>query len=245
MVKNKIENIWACDTCSSLFYVSAVILYGALTYFLFICPSFFYSFQPSFLFASSNLFLVHIYFVSRCVIRHVCSYQFKFDGNNFSSESFLFNSKSADIISSDFDPWVRLKNKYSFCLERCNIHLKNETSRSDFYSKIIKCDIAHPANTQTTLGIDAFWDKPTLKITLRRAKWNVQYKLALLPTENIILDTLLNPKPAAPSQHTDYSRNRCFLGQTYTRNNSSTGKVERTIQISLASHGEYHLGYTC
>ena len=55
--------------------------------------------------------------------------------------------------------------------------------------------MAQSANKRTPLGIDAFWDKPTLDPPLRWEKWRVQYKLALLATENIILDTLLGPKP--------------------------------------------------
>ena len=55
--------------------------------------------------------------------------------------------------------------------------------------------MAQPATKRTPLGIDAFWDKPTPDPPLRWEKWRVQYKLALLVKENIILDTLLGPKP--------------------------------------------------
>ena len=48
------------------------------------------------------------------------------------------------------------------------------------------------AKKQTPLGIDAFWDKPTPNSWGKR---RVQYKLALLAKENIILDTLLGTKP--------------------------------------------------
>ena len=44
------------------------------------------------------------------------------------------------------------------------------------------------------LGVDAFWDKPTPHPHLRWGKWRVQYKLALLAKENIILDKLLGPE---------------------------------------------------
>ena len=52
-----------------------------------------------------------------------------------------------------------------------------------------------PATKHTPLGIDPFWDKPTPHPPLRWEKWRVQYKLALLAKEKIILDTLLGPKP--------------------------------------------------
>ena len=55
--------------------------------------------------------------------------------------------------------------------------------------------MAQPATKRTSLGIDPFWDKPTPDPPLRWEKWRVQYKLALLAKENIILDTLLGPKP--------------------------------------------------
>ena len=51
------------------------------------------------------------------------------------------------------------------------------------------------ATKRTHLGIDSFCDKPTPDPPLRWEKWRVQYKLALLAKENIILDTLLGPKP--------------------------------------------------
>ena len=55
--------------------------------------------------------------------------------------------------------------------------------------------MAQPATKGTPLGIDAFWDKPTPDPPLRWEKWRVKYKLALLAKENIILDTLVGPKP--------------------------------------------------
>ena len=55
--------------------------------------------------------------------------------------------------------------------------------------------MAQSATKRTPLGIDPFWDKPTPDPPLRWEKWTVQYKLALLAKENIILDTLLGPKP--------------------------------------------------
>ena len=55
--------------------------------------------------------------------------------------------------------------------------------------------MAQSPTKRTPLGIDPFWDKPTPDPHLRWEKWRVQYKLALLAKENIILDTLLRPKP--------------------------------------------------
>ena len=55
--------------------------------------------------------------------------------------------------------------------------------------------MAKPATKRTPLGIDPFWDKPTPDPPLHWEKWRVQYKLAMLAKENIILDTLLGPKP--------------------------------------------------
>ena len=55
--------------------------------------------------------------------------------------------------------------------------------------------MAQSATKKTPLGIDPFWNKPTPDPPIRWEKWRVQYKLALLAKENIILDTLLGPKP--------------------------------------------------
>ena len=55
--------------------------------------------------------------------------------------------------------------------------------------------MAQSANKRTSLGIDTFWDKPAPDPPLRWVKLRVQYKLALLAKANIILDTLLGPKP--------------------------------------------------
>ena len=54
--------------------------------------------------------------------------------------------------------------------------------------------MAQPATKRTPLRIDPFWDKPTPDRLLRWEKWRVQYKLALLAKENIIIGTLLGPK---------------------------------------------------
>ena len=54
--------------------------------------------------------------------------------------------------------------------------------------------MAQSATKRKPLGIDPFWDKPTPDPPLRWKKRRVQYKLALLAKENIILVTLLGPK---------------------------------------------------
>ena len=48
---------------------------------------------------------------------------------------------------------------------------------------------------RTPFGIEPFWDKPRADPPLKWEKWQMQAKLALLATENITLDTLLEPKP--------------------------------------------------
>ena len=55
--------------------------------------------------------------------------------------------------------------------------------------------MAQSETKSTPFGIDPFWDKPTPDPPLGWEKWKVQYKLALLAKKNIILDTLLGPKP--------------------------------------------------
>ena len=55
--------------------------------------------------------------------------------------------------------------------------------------------MAQSSNKRTPLEIDAFWNKPTPDPPLHWERRRVQYKLALLVKENIILDTLLGPKP--------------------------------------------------
>ena len=55
--------------------------------------------------------------------------------------------------------------------------------------------MAQSENKRTPLGIDAFWDKPTTDPPLRWEKWRVQYKLAQLAKDKIILDTVLGPEP--------------------------------------------------
>ena len=55
--------------------------------------------------------------------------------------------------------------------------------------------MAQSATKRTPLGIDAFWDKSTPDPHLLWEKRRVQYKLALLAKETIILDTPLGPTP--------------------------------------------------
>ena len=72
-----------------------------------------------------------------------------------------------------------------------NLESFEHTRVASDYRISLKYDMAQSANKPTTLRIDAFWDKPTPDQPRRREKWRVQYKLALLSNENIILDTLL------------------------------------------------------
>ena len=58
-----------------------------------------------------------------------------------------------------------------------------------------KAYMLQSANKQTPLGIFAFCDKPIPYPPVRWEKWGVQYKLALLAKESIILGTFLEPKP--------------------------------------------------
>ena len=51
------------------------------------------------------------------------------------------------------------------------------------------------AQKRTPLGIEPFWDKPSVDPPLKWEKWQMQAKLALLAKENITIDTLLEPKP--------------------------------------------------
>ena len=56
--------------------------------------------------------------------------------------------------------------------------------------------MAQPAaQKRTPLGIEPFWDKPSVDPPLKWEKWQMQAKLALLANENITIDTLLEPKP--------------------------------------------------
>ena len=55
--------------------------------------------------------------------------------------------------------------------------------------------MAQPANKWKPFRTDAFWDKPTPDPPLRWESWRIQYMLALLAKENIILDIILGRKP--------------------------------------------------
>ena len=48
---------------------------------------------------------------------------------------------------------------------------------------------------RTPLGIEPFWEKPSVDPPLKWEKWQMQAKLSLLAKEIINLDTLLEPKP--------------------------------------------------
>ena len=56
--------------------------------------------------------------------------------------------------------------------------------------------MAQPAreSRKTPLSIEPFWERPTSDPPIRREKWRIQVKLAILARENITLDTLLQPK---------------------------------------------------
>ena len=101
-----------------------------------------------------------------------------------------------------------------------------------------------PAAKRTLLGIDAFLDKPTPDPPLRWEKWRVQYKLALLAKENIILDTLLGPKPemldlsletiyeetiVGSSAQSERERNACNAQQKMNWQN----KCQRLIEVGI------------
>ena len=48
---------------------------------------------------------------------------------------------------------------------------------------------------KTPLSIEPFWERPTSDPPIRWEKWRNHVKLAILASENITLDTLLQPKP--------------------------------------------------
>ena len=45
------------------------------------------------------------------------------------------------------------------------------------------------------LGIEPFWDKPTLESPLRWERWQIMLKLAIMAKEGISIDTLLEDPP--------------------------------------------------
>ena len=45
------------------------------------------------------------------------------------------------------------------------------------------------------LGIEPFWDKPTLEPPLRWDRWQIMLKLAIMAKEGISIDTLLEDSP--------------------------------------------------
>ena len=48
---------------------------------------------------------------------------------------------------------------------------------------------------KTPLSIELFWKRATSDPPIRCEKWRIRVKLAILARENIMLDTLLQPKP--------------------------------------------------
>ena len=59
--------------------------------------------------------------------------------------------------------------------------------------------MAQPAreSRQTPLSIEPFWEPPTSDPPIRWEQWRIQVKLAILARENILLDTLIQPKTTA------------------------------------------------
>ena len=97
--------------------------------------------------------------------------------------------------------------------------------------------MAQSETKRTPLGIDAFWDKTTLDPPLRWEKWRVQYKLALLAKENIILDiytTWTQTRNGGTSPQTNirrnYSRSFCTVGERKERSQHAT-KDELAKQV--------------
>ncbi|XP_075249807.1 uncharacterized protein LOC142342382 [Convolutriloba macropyga] len=89
---------------------------------------------------------------------------------------------------------------------------------------------------KTPLHVDAFWEKPAATPSLTWEKWTQQWKLALLAKEGIQLDNLLNDPPTAltyPPEPT--SRNQCILGEAYCHSLIDVGKLDSTVEASLAS----------
>ena len=50
------------------------------------------------------------------------------------------------------------------------------------------------------LGIEPFWDKPTLEPPLRWERWQIMLKLAIMAKEGISIDTLLEDPPSKIAQ---------------------------------------------
>ena len=64
------------------------------------------------------------------------------------------------------------------------------------YTILIVYDPAQSATQKcTTLGIESFWEKPSSAHPLKREKFQVHGKLAILAKENIALDVSFGPKP--------------------------------------------------
>ena len=85
--------------------------------------------------------------------------------------------------------------KSGSCSSNHSLSKIKRTRIASSYSISSEYDMAQPATKRTPLGIDAFWDKSAPDPHLHWEKWRVQYKLVVLAKENIILDTLLRPKP--------------------------------------------------
>ena len=102
----------------------------------------------------------------------------------FSCSSLLANSRRS----------FSTRTKFLFA-PRINSRSIRLTRTATVYQIRIAYDMAKSVNKRTPLGIDAFREKATPDPPLCWKKQRVQYKLVLLAKENIILDTLLGPKP--------------------------------------------------
>ena len=51
------------------------------------------------------------------------------------------------------------------------------------------------AKNRKLLGIEPFWEKPTLEPPLRWDRWQIMLKLAIMAKEGISIDTLLEDSP--------------------------------------------------
>ena len=94
--------------------------------------------------------------------------------------------------------------------------------------------MAQSATKRTPLGIDPFWDKPTTDPPLLREKWRVQYKLALLAKENIVLDTLLGPKPEMVELPLEPINEETIVGASAQSEREREERSQRATEDELA-----------
>ena len=94
--------------------------------------------------------------------------------------------------------------------------------------------MSRSATKRTHLGIDSFCDKPTPDPPLRWEKWRVQYKLALLAKENIIIDTLLGPKPEMVELPLEPIYEEAIVGACAQSEREREELAQRTTENELA-----------